>query len=74
MAVILLPPPDPQLHMAQLITTDPLSWWPISVMPHIKNEMGGGTGEMAHRLRALTALPEIPSSNPSNHTVAHGHL
>jgi len=26
-----------------------------------------GSGEMAHPLRALTALPEILSSNPSNH-------
>ena len=26
-----------------------------------------GAGEMAQRLRALTVLPEVPSSNPSNH-------
>jgi len=31
-------------------------------------------GEMAQRLRALTALPEVLSSNPSNHMVAHDHL
>jgi hypothetical protein len=31
-------------------------------------------GEMAQRLRALIALPEVPSSNPSNHMVAHNHL
>jgi hypothetical protein len=31
-------------------------------------------GEMAQRLRALTALPEILSSIPSNHMVAHNHL
>jgi hypothetical protein len=31
-------------------------------------------GEMAQWLRALTALPEVMSSNPSNHTVAHNHL
>jgi hypothetical protein len=36
-----------------------------------KNE---GAGEMAQRLRALTALPEVLSSNPSNHMVAHNHL
>jgi hypothetical protein len=30
-----------------------------------------GAGEMAQRLRALTALPEVLSSNPSNHMVAH---
>jgi hypothetical protein len=29
-----------------------------------------GAGEMAQRLRALTALPEVLSSNPSNHMVA----
>jgi hypothetical protein len=31
-------------------------------------------GEMAQQLRALTALPEVLSSNPSNHMVAHSHL
>jgi hypothetical protein len=31
-------------------------------------------GEMAQWLRALTALPEVMSSNPSNHMVAHNHL
>jgi hypothetical protein len=30
--------------------------------------------EMAQRLRALTALPEVLSSIPSNHMVAHNHL
>ena len=30
-----------------------------------------GAGEMAQRLRALTDLPEVLSSNPSNHMVAH---
>jgi hypothetical protein len=31
-------------------------------------------GEMAQRLRALTVLPEVLSSIPSNHVVAHNHL
>jgi hypothetical protein len=31
-------------------------------------------GEMAQELRALTALPEVLSSIPSNHMVAHNHL
>jgi hypothetical protein len=31
-------------------------------------------GEMAQWLRALTALPEAMSSNPSNHMVTHNHL
>jgi hypothetical protein len=35
---------------------------------------GGGAGEMAQLLRALTALPGILSSIPSNHMVAHNHL
>jgi hypothetical protein len=33
-----------------------------------------GAGEMAQRLRALTALPEVLSSIPSNHMVTHNHL
>jgi hypothetical protein len=33
-----------------------------------------GAGEMAQWLRALTALSEVLSSNPSNHMVAHNHL
>jgi DMSO reductase anchor subunit len=32
-----------------------------------------GAGEMAQRLRALTALPKVLSSNLSNHMVAHNH-
>jgi hypothetical protein len=34
----------------------------------------GGAGEVVQRLRALIALPEILSSIPSNHMVAHNHL
>jgi hypothetical protein len=30
-------------------------------------------GEMAQQLRALTALPEVLSSIPSKHMVAHNH-
>jgi hypothetical protein len=33
-----------------------------------------GAGEMAQWLRELTALPEVMSSNPSNHMAAHNHL
>jgi len=33
-----------------------------------------GAGEMAQRLRALATLPEVLSSNPSNHMVAHNRL
>jgi hypothetical protein len=35
---------------------------------------GWGAGEMAQWLRALTALPEVLSSIPSNYMVAHNHL
>jgi hypothetical protein len=31
-------------------------------------------GEMAQWLRALTAPPEVLSSIPNNHRVAHNHL
>jgi hypothetical protein len=31
-------------------------------------------GEMAQLLRALTVLPEVLSSIPNNHMVAHNHL
>jgi hypothetical protein len=31
-------------------------------------------GEMTQQLRALTALLEVLSSNPSNHMVAHNHV
>jgi hypothetical protein len=33
-----------------------------------------GAGEMAQQLRALTALPEVLSSNPCNHMMAQNHL
>ena len=36
--------------------------------------MNSGAGEMAQQLRALTTLPEILSSIPSNHMVTNNHL
>jgi hypothetical protein len=33
-----------------------------------------GAREMAQRLRALVALPEVLSSIPDNHIMAHKHL
>jgi hypothetical protein len=33
-----------------------------------------GTGEMSQWLRVSTALPEVLSSIPSSHMVAHSHL
>jgi hypothetical protein len=41
--------------------------------PKLKMETSGA-GEMAQQLRALTALPMVPSSIPINHMVAHNHL
>jgi hypothetical protein len=46
-------------------------------LPHLLwcvNQKVSGAGEMAQLLGALTALPEVLSSIPSNHTVAHNHL
>jgi len=43
-------------------------------MRMIKLHWGRGAREMAQQLRALTALPEVLSSIPSNHMVAHNHL
>jgi len=37
-------------------------------------QVGKGAGEMAQWLRALTVLPEVLSSNPSNHMEAHNYL
>ena len=37
-------------------------------------EAEAGAGKMAQRVRALTALSKVLSSNPSNHMVAHNHL
>jgi hypothetical protein len=36
-------------------------------------EIQMGAGEMAQWLRAPTSLPKVPSTNPSNHMVAHNH-
>jgi hypothetical protein len=38
------------------------------------NEINTRAGEMAQQLRALTVLPKVLSSNPSNHMMAHNHL
>jgi hypothetical protein len=40
----------------------------------LKKKEDQGAGEMAKRLRILTVLPEVLSSIPSNHMVAHNHL
>jgi len=43
------------------------------VRPTLKNKINRAE-EMAQWLRALTALPEVLSSIPSNHMMAHSHL
>jgi hypothetical protein len=42
---------------------------------NINNIKGGRrrAGEMAQQIRALTALPKVLSSNPSNHMVVYNH-
>ena len=46
----------------------------VIVMVFLFKETPYGAGEMAQRLRALTALPEFLSSIPSHYMVAHNHL
>jgi hypothetical protein len=46
----------------------------VVVTEHFLKDKTLGAREMAQRLRALTALPEVLSSIPSNHMVAHNHL
>jgi hypothetical protein len=41
------------------------------IMNYNSQKINLGVGEMAQWLRALTALPEVLSSIPSNHMVAH---
>jgi hypothetical protein len=43
-----------------------------AIFRYIKGSWGGR--EMAQQLRALAALPEVLSSIPSNHMVAHNYL
>jgi len=53
-----------------VLLTDEIALQPLS----FEKGLGWGAGEMVQWLRALTALPEVLSSNPSNHMVAHNHL
>ena len=39
-----------------------------------ETEVSTEDGEMAQRLRALSVSPEVLSSIPSSHMVAHNHL
>jgi len=46
----------------------------ITFRNYCSKKGNGRAEEMAQWLRALTALPEVLSSIPSNHMVAHNHL
>ena len=50
------------------------SCWIVYYMNSEFIKIRSGAGEMAQQVRALTALPKVLSSNPSNHMVAHNHL
>jgi hypothetical protein len=45
----------------------------LKIMTLKKKKMTRGAGEISQRLRALTALLKVLSSNPSNHMVVHNH-
>jgi hypothetical protein len=53
-------------------TVRALDCWAFSEPLPIKRKPRAG--EMAQKLRALTALPEVLSSIPSNHMVAQDHI
>jgi hypothetical protein len=46
----------------------------LSSTPSGHKKLFSGAEEMAQSLSALSALPEVLSSSPSNHVVAHNHL
>ena len=48
--------------------------WEETIKKRTYKKWSCQAGEMAQRLRALAALPEVLSSIPSNHMVAHNHL
>jgi hypothetical protein len=51
---------------------DSCYWQLLSTILYLENTLGAG--EMAQWGRALTVLPEVLSSIPRNHMVAHNHL
>jgi hypothetical protein len=46
----------------------------VEIKKQTNKQTKNRAGEMAQRLRALTALPEVLSSTPRNYMVAHNHL
>jgi hypothetical protein len=57
------------IHRSSILEANRI--FPDPVTAKIENK---GIREMAQRLRALTALPEVLSSISSNYIVAHSHL
>ena len=45
----------------------------LELEPKRDLKIAEGAGEMAQQVKALTTLPKVLSSNPSNHMVAHNH-
>jgi hypothetical protein len=45
----------------------------VKAASEIESRVHSWAGEVAQQVRALTALPKVLSSNPSNHMVAHNH-
>jgi hypothetical protein len=54
-------------------TTTKKEFKSYTVKSCLKKKIKRGAGEMAQRVRALTALPKILRLNPSNHMVTHNH-
>jgi hypothetical protein len=46
----------------------------VIIFPNMDLKTATEAGEMAQWLRAVTALPKVLSSIPSNHMVAHNNL
>jgi hypothetical protein len=64
------PPPPPPPPAVQFYRKDSFLQQKSS---KYQSETRTRAGEMAQRLRARTTLLKFPSSNPSNHMVAHNH-
>ncbi|ERE73793.1 Lipogenin [Cricetulus griseus] len=68
----------PRLHQKMVVDTHSMELWQEQSSCHFLNKTAKlpvrGAGKMAQRLRALTVLPDVLSSNPGNHMVAHNHL
>ena len=68
------------MHIMNLVRNQRERWiWTVLAMlsslgKELNIRVAVGAGVMAQWLRALTALPEVLSSIPSNHMVAHNHL